>query len=161
MKKYITYGKGNKLDINKLLPLNELDLTNNGINKVYNTLWGSPIDAEYGWKNWCIDNDFHLEAFSEGNSFCWTLKPTARILTISNEDDLVKVPFTCTRKNGLTYFEQFYVDFKTITKTYDAVELEDGFIGHRFTSPKEICFNSWDCESIMVLNRDVIVPCED
>lgn len=164
MKKYITYGKGNKLDINKLPPLSELDLRPNGINKVYRTLWGSPVDAEYGWKAWCLDNEFNLEALSENNSFCWTLKPTARILTISNEDDLAKVPFTRNKMALLhnpDYFSTYIDYYKIVAKSYDAVELEDGVIGHRFSSPEEICFNSWDCESIMVLNRDAIVPCED
>ena len=45
-----------------------------------------------------------------------------------------------------------------MVKDYDAIELENSFIGHMFYSRIEVdLFNSWDCESIVVLNPDKIL----
>ena len=49
-------------------------------------------------------------------------------------------------------------DFRRVLKDYDAIELENSFIGHMFYSGIEVdLFNSWDCESIVVLNPDKIL----
>lgn len=37
-----------------------------------------------------------------------------------------------------------------------AVELMDGWIGHRFENFLEASFNTWDCESIVVLDETKI-----
>lgn len=158
MKTYITYGKGNKFNKELLPKVEDLKIQYDCINKVPNTFWGSPIDAEYGWKNWCEDNEYSI--LTEDDSFLWTLKPEAKILYIESLDDIYKkVPFVRRTEYG---FENTYIDFETIIKEYDAMELcsNNGTIGHRFASDKEICFNTWDCDSIMVFNRDMIVPIE-
>ncbi len=85
MKKYITYGLGNKFYTEKLLT----DLTCE-IGKPRHAWWGSPIDAEYGWKQWCENEDWFPtpisattlelisstieEYFSPDNAIIWTLK---------------------------------------------------------------------------------------
>ena len=32
------------------------------------------------------------------------------------------------------------------------------YFGHTFISEEELAFNTWDCDSIMVFNREMIVP---
>lgn len=161
MKTYITYGMGNKFNRELLPKVEDLDIRCTIMNKVPGTFWGSPVDAEYGWKNWCEDNDYDYTSLTKDNSFLWTLKPEAKILYIESLDDIEKkVPFV--RLAIYVELEKTYIDFETIIKEYDAMELcsDNGAIGHMFVSDKELCFNSWDCDSIMVFNRDMIVPIE-
>lgn len=155
MKTYITYGKGNVLDTSRLPDLNELDLTPSFINKIPGTLWGSPVDANFGWKEWCHNNDFHTTSFK--TSFKWTIKEDSRLLFISTLEDLEKVPFVETE------FGLLQIDFQKIANDYDAMEIsmDNLYIGHMFLSEKERAFNSWDCDSIMVLNKDIIIPVND
>ena len=157
MKTYITYGKGNKFDKDKLPKVEDLKIELSCLNKVRKTLWGSPVDANYGWKEWCEDNGFHTELLTDDNSFKWTLKPEARILYIEDLGDLEKVPFIT--KNEYAFMET-YIDFESIIKSYDAMEIcmDEHYIGHMFVSKEEIAFNSWDCDSIMVFNREMIIP---
>ena len=51
-----------------------------------------------------------------------------------------------------------YLDFnKIVEDEIDAVQLMDGRLGHYFrANAYEFMFNAWDCESIVVLNKDVI-----
>lgn len=151
MKNYITYGKGNTFIKDKLPRVEDLNLTEWYFNKVPHTFWGSPVNAKYGWKDWCESEEYNLENLS--TSFLWTLKPEAKILCIDKLEDLDKVPFIRDHI-GIS------IDFKTIIKEYDALEIcmDNDYIGHMFTSDKEICFNGYDCDSIMVFNRDMIIP---
>lgn len=161
MKTYITYGKGNIFDKEKLPKVEDLEIELSCLNKVRKTLWGSPIDANYGWKQWCEDNGFNTELLTESNSFCWTLKKEAKILYIEDLQDIFdKVPFIkAPLYEGSTYMETF-IDFKKIIAKYDAMEIcmDNGYFGHMFVDKREQCFNSWDCDSIMVFNREMIIP---
>lgn len=157
MKTYITYGKGDKFDINKLPPKELLDTRQSVINKVGGAFWGSPVDADFGWKDWCENENFCTHLLTPDNCFKWTLNPMAKVLYIEEMEDLDKVPFI-ESEYGLP--SMLYVDFKTIVEEYDAMEIcmDKYYFGHMFKSEKEICFNSWDCDSIMVFNRDMIIP---
>lgn len=157
-KKYITYGKGNVFCKDLLPDKNDLDTKISFINKVPGTLWGSPIDAKYGWEKWCKDWNFHLELLRKDNCFTWSLKPTAKVLYISSIKDLNKIPYV---KQNMFLFENVFVDYSKIIQEYDAMELcmDNGHIGHMFVSEEEQCFNSWDCDSIMVFNKEMIIAC--
>ena len=49
------------------------------------------------------------------------------------------------------------LDFnKLLEDNIIAVQLLDGSIGHRFITDIETMFNSWDCESIVVLDESKI-----
>jgi hypothetical protein len=49
------------------------------------------------------------------------------------------------------------IDFKQMIEDgIDAVELLDAYVGHAFINKVEEAFNSWDCESIVILNKDCL-----
>ena len=88
-KEFITYGF--KIDLNRIIK--KLDQRDIGFNRFVNKpdfgLWGSPTDTSYGWKEWCIDNDFRTDTL--GVFTKWELKPNAKILIIDSFHDFVSV----------------------------------------------------------------------
>ena len=56
MIEYIHYGS-NKFDKNKFIPIrNEMFMT-----KPKGGMWASRVDSDYGWFDWCNNNDFELD----------------------------------------------------------------------------------------------------
>jgi hypothetical protein len=107
-------------------------------------LWTSPVDSEYGWKDWCEGENYgHCD---ESNSFRLQLKSDARILKIDSLEDLLKLPMK--DFNGLP---SKYPDFECLSKKYDAIWLTvDGQNETRHSFPNNLY--GWDCESVLILN---------
>ena len=112
-------------------------------------LWASREDAEFGWKDLCIRNDFR-ECNIE-NSFIFTLKENAKILEIHSHEDFLRIyELYGEKENPLpTCFN--LLNFEAITKECDAIEYflsEDGRLYHDLYG--------WDCDSILILNSDIV-----
>lgn len=143
-KTYIHYCKdaGNEYKRELFLPIN------NG--RRYNTkpnggLWASPVDAHWGWKDWCEAEDFR--DCDEANSFKFRLKPGNKVLTLEKIGDANRVP-RIPDQNEFSFF--LYLDFeKLLSMGIDAVELVN--VGAFYDD-----LYGWDCESILVMNPDVI-----
>lgn len=154
------------------------DLISGSVSKPKHAWWGSPINAEFGWKEWCQME--HYGNYDFEKPIKWKLKEGSKILTIDDNiiaeapnflldcintidekweirnltpEDIkyLKAKTDCTK---FCYFELNF--FKLREKGIDAVELMDAGIGHAFLSPLEMLFNSWDCESIVVLDDSKI-----
>lgn len=153
MKTYITYGFVLEDPKNIVTNLDEC------INKPKKALWGSPVDAEFGWRDWCENEEWWPGGEPDyfDKSFKWTLKDGSKVLTINTIGDLEDLD-----KRG--YFDHrgpFMFDsrlnfHRILEDGYSAVELTDGYIGHYFKNDLEMSFNSWDCESIVVLDPDKV-----
>lgn len=114
--------------------------------KPYGGLWASPIDAEYGWKDWCKAEDY--AECREQNSFTFTLSDSSNIFHIRSVQDLQSLPQQKHEK-PLAYD----LDFEEILRSgYDAVELH-------LSEDRELYWElyGWDCDSILVLNKEAIV----
>lgn len=109
-------------------------------------LWTSPVNSEYGWKDWCEAEEF--ADCKEEDSFCVKLKEGARVLIIdslASTDSLPKI----TRKWGV------YLDFETLTRSCDAIWLTtEGQWATRLTRPFNLY--GWDCESVLIMNPDSV-----
>ena len=108
-------------------------------------LWASRIDAKFGWKDWNERENFR-ECNIE-NSFLFKLKDNTKVLEIKSSKDLEKLPKVT--PEWLTTF--ICLDFEKIAKEYDAIEV--------FISEDENLYwdlYGWDCDSIVVMNPDVI-----
>ena len=152
MKTYITYGFILEDPSKIVTNLDEV------INKPKKALWGSPIDAEFGWRDWCEGEDWWPGGEPDyfDKSFKWTLKEGSKILTINKVedlDDIYRAGLMRPNKYGFIALD-FY---RILDVGYSAVELTDGHIGHMFVNRLEDSFNSWDCESIVVLDPDAII----
>lgn len=143
--KYIHYGhksfEENKFDSPQNIPYR---------NKPTGGLWGSPVDAVLGWREWC-----EAESYSdckESNSFVFELKDTANVLVIKSMDNVSKLTTT---KESVDCMKAF--DFEKM--------LADGIDAILFlvSECRELYMEmyGWDCDSILVLNKNVIVIKEE
>ena len=150
LQKYIHYGCS-QYDKYQFVDVSNKDY----FNKPNGGLWASPVDARYGWKQWCNDENFR--ECNEKNSFTFMLSPTANIFHINCKDDVLRLPqieYSMMRSN-------IYPDFEKIKESgVDAIQFN-------LSNDKEGSFDEglyfalygWDCDSILILNKEAI-KCE-
>jgi hypothetical protein len=152
---YVHYGSS-KFQNEKFKSIkNELYFT-----KPSGGLWASPIDAKFGWKDWNECSSF--AECSEENCFQFRLDADAKVLDIYSEKDLDGLPVK--GLDGLPALDGLhsFLDFEELLRQgYDAIELHlsqekpvntFGLHGLRYR------LYGWDCDSILVMNPDVIEP---
>jgi hypothetical protein len=145
MKEYIHYG------CKKFQPSLFSAIRNCCFIKPSGGFWGSPVGDGYGWKEW--NEESHFCSINEENSFRFMLTGDANVLNIYSSDDLKSLPH-------LTEFP-YFLDFEALEKSgYDAIELHlsEERSAHSDLSKSlryELC--GWDCDSILVMNPDVVV----
>ena len=142
---FIHYGS-DKYDPAKFCPIKRHEF----LSKPVGGLWGSPVDAEYGWKDWCEHNGLiHL---LRDSSFKFRLSDTAKILYIRSVDDLVELPVI--NDEDMLFAPHIWIrlDFEQL--------LSDGIDAIQINMGGELYFKlyGWDCDSILVMNKDVIIP---
>ena len=137
--------------------LKHSDVNQEVINKPKGCLWGSPVDAVVGWKEF-----YSGIATPDQNAFkyktLFKLKPGSKVLKVdfnevtNDRSDIYK--YVRESSKGLS---SVLIDFKQMIEDgIDAVELLDAYVGHAFINKVEAAFNSWDCESIVILNKDCL-----
>ena len=112
-------------------------------------LWASPIGSKWGWRDWCKAAGF--QEYDDDNYFTFTL--SGRILTIDCHDDLDKMYFFSYMPGKGVDFLQC-PDFERLATEYDAVYLTEN--GEQSTRQTDINLYGWDCECVLVLNKDAI-----
>ena len=124
-----------------------LPVSNEGWVKPKGGLWTSPTHSEWGWKDWC-DMEHFRECTIE-MSFVLKFKEGTKILVINKHKDLLALPMVkC--EWGL---DDRYPDYEAISLFADAIWLtEKGQERTRLTYP--ISLYGWDCETILILNKD-------
>lgn len=191
MKKYIWYGK-EEFDINKLekfelkngisfdqwwdKPKECLDI--NGLRFPFNGLWASPVDTDWGWIDWCKQNDFHLDSFEWYQTF--TLKDNAKICTIDSLQSLnvflkkyakrvETIDYDYTRKqkfvditedidpNAWVASGTYRYNWNKVVIDFDGIEVSHDF---NFNLIHKI-FYTWDCDSIVIWNPEIISLCHE
>lgn len=116
--------------------------------KPHGGFWASPINAEFGWREWCKKEEF--SDCMENNCFKFFLSDGAKVFHVFGVSDLSQIPVV---KNDIPIgmvcpdFEQMVFD------GWDAMELHlskegphDPLGGLYF----KLC--GWDCDSILILN---------
>ena len=180
-KRYVTYRREEDFVFDKQYL--STDIRNGFTGKPLNGWWGSPVDAYYGWKEWCFDNDYELDTYQFDKPIYWHLQEGSKVLTIShteayefnqsnallpyidikgidNTNDITSKikAITNSKEYGIGTYDSIKINFTRIKEDGIAgVELLDACIGHFFDNPVETMFNSWDCESIVILDKDTIV----
>ena len=136
---YIHYGH------TKFDPMLFVDIKNEMFVKPKGGLWASDINAEYGWKDWCTDEEFRDCQIE--NSFKFKLKEGSKVLTIDNAEMLSGLP----QQESIYRFLSVFLDFEKIKEEYDAIEV---FI----SSDHQLYYDlyGWDCDSLLVLNKECI-----
>lgn len=109
-------------------------------------LWASRKNGELTWKDWCEAKKFRLDSLNE--SFEFTLKDNARILTLNDEEQLTDLPVSFL-ENYANDFSHIYLDFEKLKEQYDAIEVIN--ISNLYWR-----LYGWDCNSILIMNPDVV-----
>lgn len=139
---FIHYG-AKEYDPSKFKPVS------NRFAKPKGGLWGSPVDSEWGWKEWC-----EAESFADCNEgFRFKLKKGSKVFIIDSYKDMMDLPFKCYSE---TEYQVKYLDYESSSRKYDAIWLtEKGQVETQFSEPVNLY--GWDCESILVMNPDPII----
>lgn len=155
--RFIHYGH-KSFDKDAFIPVQNKE----SFNKPIGGLWGSPIDSEYGWKDWCKASSFR--ECDEGNSFVFSLKPDANIYYIRSVDEAKNLPRAGKIHDlpvgipnlitGEAPCMIMGVDFEAMVKDgIDAILYEQSACMQLYWT-----LYGWDCDSILVMNPDVILP---
>lgn len=111
-------------------------------------LWGSPVDASFGWKEW--NESEHYRDCKDEFSFKFRLKPGNKVLTLKTKSDIEGIPELGTTGFPLPILgDEYHPDFEKLAGMIDAIEIED-------INPFYMSLYGWDCESILVLNPYII-----
>ena len=145
-KRYIHYGH-NDFSKEAFAPIKNRRVSN----KPYGGLWASPVDAPFGWKNWCKDAGFR--ECSEENSFEFSIAPEAKILVIDSSAKAKRLPQRplSVDELGIRGLLPVTPDFERLAEVCDAIEFrlsDDRSLYHTM-----YC---WDCDSILIMNPDII-----
>lgn len=153
-KVYIAYGNS-EYSPDKFRPVDLKHWRNAVNNKPFGGLWASPIDSKWGWKDWCQSEEFNLDALKK--NFTFTLSPNAKIYVIDNQNDLFAVS-----THQSQYMRTLTIDFaQLINNGYDGIYVTDKAANefHSYSGNLNIeGLNAWDCESICIFNKNVIIP---
>lgn len=109
-------------------------------------LWASDVEAKYGWKDWCKAENFR--DCTGDNSFKFVLTDDARVLSINLVNDLEELPQV---EDGFSISTWVTLDFEKLSKMYDVIEVN-------ISNDWDLYFSlyGWDCDSIVVMNPEVI-----
>jgi hypothetical protein len=122
-------------------------------------LWGSPVSARHGWVDWCRVQEFQLDKL--GNSFMFTLDKNAKILRLESVNQLHGLPEQAPPV-GMPEMPSAWVclDFEKLKADgYDAIEVDISGEYRRADVMDNLYFAlyGWDCDSILVMNKEIIV----
>ena len=115
-------------------------------------LWAARADR-YGWLEFCLDMDFPPERTA--TSFVFSIRRGAKVIHLSVPEDLEGLPRFDTRQPlRLRGYPWPPLDFEELRRRgVDAIEVEIKDLRQHLPT--------WDCDSLLVLNPDVIVLCAD
>lgn len=127
-------------------------------NKPQGGLWASRETASFGWKDWCEQE--HFRECDPLNSFRFMLRDDARVCTIHSMAELKQLPFQ--KESSGFWLWSVLPDFEEcLRQGYDAIEL--CWYGNEYQDlAKDNMYDAlygWDCDSIVVLNPDAVIPC--
>jgi hypothetical protein len=149
--KYVHYGN-NKFNKNEFRPIKNRQFQA----KPNGGFWGSRVDAQFGWKDWCESECF--AECKENNKIEFALTENARIFNIHSVADAKKLKeiYAISPDEELSSFGLPYmfttVDFEKMTQDYDGIEF--------FLSDDDELYHElylWDCDSIVIFNPEVII----
>jgi len=116
-------------------------------------LWCSPLDSNYGWKDWCQEESYG--DIKQQQRVIFDVDMSNFVVIDSAKDMKTKLPWIPVMDG---YFRA--LDFeKIVHEGVDGIHLtEKGQWETRFTHPEWLY--GWDCETILILNERCIKSIE-
>lgn len=153
-KKYIHMGN-DRFYKNRFMPIKNRPM----FTKPSGGLWASPVDAEFGWRDWCERENFSKSDMRK--SFTFSLSDEARVIHLYSVVDLVSLPDQEPPKGLEDLSLGKCIDFeKMVNDGYDAIELhlsEEKLDGINYLEGLYWKLYGWDCDSILIMNPEVVV----
>ena len=115
-------------------------------------LWASPINSKWGWKDWCESEEFCTERLNK--CFRFWLTNDAKVAHIYSVQDLIDLGGY--KDDMSRRYDMCYLDFEKIARKYDAIELHLCYDGEHINQDLYFALYGWDCDSLLVLNPDVV-----
>jgi len=106
-------------------------------------LWASPVDTKYGWKEWCLAEQYGIQRLDKHFTFHYT----GKVLKIDTCADLERMVWS------KVFHSIEYPDFEKMVKLgIDAIWLtEQGQWDTRSASNSKNLYG-WDCECALIMN---------
>lgn len=124
------------------------------LNKPSFGLWASPIGDEYfTWKDWFEREELYADSLNR--SFSFTLSDDAKILKINSIDEWLNFCDQFGKIPDYDYEKRCELRVKIwddITKNFDAF-----FLYYSNFPGWDLNFSSWDVDSLVVFNPDVVI----
>ncbi len=112
-------------------------------------LWTSPVGSERSWADWCRGNDFCVD----GLKYSFKVRFSGCLLVVDSVKDLEKFQWVPLYPGSMVLTPLF----EPLLKDYDAIYLTDnGEVATRFSKARNLY--GWDCETVLVLNKESITP---
>lgn len=130
------------------------------MNKPYGGLWASPCKKNcYTWLDWCKSEDFCLDKYTSESRFTFRLTDDARVFHIRTPEDAYYLADNYPLGHKMHHMVILEIDYAKVVDDYDAVQIhiydEEG--SYKLYS----VMYGWDCDSIVVLNPEVIIPIKE
>lgn len=149
---YIHYGS-DKFERELFMPIVNREM----FTKPYGGLWASDVESNDSWKQFCLESEWRINRLNK--SFKFQIDESARIIQLTNIEDLKQLPRQTMPKNHIEILdkEEMWIcpDFEQLVKDgVDAVQL------NLSTGDYELYYKlyMWDCDSILIMNPDIIKP---
>lgn len=128
--------------------------------KPYGGFWASSSSYNFSWKNWLeVEEYWNSDDINFGkykDSFFEFRLNSDKILTIKTDEELDEIMKNYANKEGLIYPITKCLDFEKLAKDYDAIEV---IISNDYRLNRSLM--SWDCDSILIFNPNIIEVIED
>ena len=143
--KFIHYGHS-EFDENRFVPVKNCEKP--FVKPRIGGLWGSPVTSPYGHRWFCESENFRLDSLK--THFNFFLKQDTKLLYLTNKNELKSAyeKGYLLKLDGLFWYN---VDFEKISNDYDAIL----FIRN---SETHFPLYGWDYDSVLVLNKEKIIP---
>ena len=119
-------------------------------NKPFGGFWASAEDAKYGWKQWCRQNEFDMHRLKYVSRFKIN---TDKVLIIDTVEKAFALPERqeYPEEHCIRISYPILPDFEKLMEEYDVIDF-------RISKDKRLyrALYGWDCDSILVMNPDVI-----
>lgn len=138
--------------------------------KPYGGFWASRDGDPNGWEAWCHREYYKIKELE--SFFRFTLRDCSQVLILESEDQLIDLPkLKAWKPKDLVWMETLasdqhptpdqleelfrqnwcYLDYERLSEKYDAIELVNAGAFHG-------SLNLWDCNSILILNPEIVCP---
>lgn len=128
-------------------------------NKPIGGLWTSPVNSEYGWKDFVESESYKKDRYLN-DCVLISLKDSAKIFKIDSNQDFKEAPKRSTEIGETDWYPPIkYLDFEKLAEDYDALWLTYNGVKDLSYFDGDLLIGDlygWDVETVLLFNLDCI-----